>query len=62
MLDIEKRFESAVLDELRARGHKLLVGGDWSNPTAPTMVEYNPTTRVISAGADVRGFRYAMAW
>lgn len=61
-LEIEKRFERAVLDELRARGHKLLVGGDWSNPTAPTMVEYNPATGVISAGADVRGHRYALAW
>jgi gamma-glutamyltranspeptidase/glutathione hydrolase len=61
-LDIEKRFEQAVLDELRARGHKLLVEGDWSNPTAPTMVEYNSTTRVIAAGADVRGLRYALAW
>jgi gamma-glutamyltranspeptidase/glutathione hydrolase len=61
-LDIEKRFEQAVLDELRARGHKLLVGGDWSNPTAPTMVEYNSATQVISAGADVRGYRYALAW
>ena len=61
-LDVEKRFEPAVLDQLRARGHKLLVGGDWSNPTAPTMVEYNSTTGVISAGADVRGYRYALAW
>jgi gamma-glutamyltranspeptidase/glutathione hydrolase len=61
-LDIEKRFEAVVLDELRARGHKLLVGGDWSNPTSPTLVEYNRTTQVISAGADVRGYRYALAW
>ena len=61
-LDVEKRFESAVLDALRARGHKLVVGGDWSNPTAPTMVEYDPTTHVSSAGADVRGYRYALTW
>jgi gamma-glutamyltranspeptidase/glutathione hydrolase len=61
-LSIEKRFEQAVLDELRVRGHKLVVGGDWSNGTAPTMVEYNSTTHVISAGADVRGHRYAMGW
>ena len=61
-LDIEKRFEESVLDALRARGHILKVGGDWSNPTAPTMVEYNPATHVISAGADVRGHRYAEAW
>jgi len=61
-LEIEKRIEQPVLDELRARGHKLMVGGDWSNGTAPTMVEFNPTTGVISAGADVRGHRYALAW
>ena len=61
-LDVEKRFDPAVLDELRARGHKVIVGGDWSNPTAPTMVEYDSATHVISAGADVRGHRYALAW
>ena len=62
LLDIERRFPAAVLDQLRARGHKLEVGGDWSNPTAPTMIEYNPATAVMSAGADVRGHRYALAW
>ncbi len=31
-LDIERRFEQTVLDSLRARGHKLVLGGDWSNP------------------------------
>jgi gamma-glutamyltranspeptidase/glutathione hydrolase len=61
-LDVEKRFEEAVLAGLRARGHKLQVGGDWSNPTAPTMIEYDPATGVISGGADVRGHRYALAW
>jgi gamma-glutamyltranspeptidase/glutathione hydrolase len=61
-LDVEKRFEQAVLDQLRERGHKLRVGGEWSNLTAPTLVEYNPATGVIQAGADVRGHRYALAW
>lgn len=61
-LDVEKRIPESVLDQLRARGHKLTVGADWSNPTSPTMVEYNPGTGVISAGADVRGHRYALAW
>ena len=36
--------------------------GEWGNPTAPTMVEYDPATGVIEAGADVRGHRYALAW
>jgi gamma-glutamyltranspeptidase/glutathione hydrolase len=61
-LEIEKRVPASVLDQLRARGHKLLVEGDWSNPCAPTMVEYDPARGVIRAGADVRGHRYALAW
>jgi gamma-glutamyltranspeptidase/glutathione hydrolase len=61
-LAVEKRFDPAVLDALRARGHQLLVGADWSNPTAATMIEYNPATGVIAGGADVRGHRYALAW
>ena len=62
VLDVECRFDPSVLDGLRARGHKLNVGADWSNPTAPTMVEVDSVTGVITAGADVRGHRYALAW
>ena len=61
-LDVEKRFEETVLATLRARGHKLQVGGDWSNPTSPTLIKYDPATGVIAGGADVRGHRYALAW
>ena len=61
-LAVEKRFEPAVLEALRARGHQLVLGADWSNPTAPTMIEYDPATGVIAGGADVRGRRYALAW
>jgi hypothetical protein len=59
---VENRIPQAVLDQLKVRGHKLVVGMEWSNPTAPTMVEYDKATGVISAGADVRGHRYALAW
>jgi gamma-glutamyltranspeptidase/glutathione hydrolase len=61
-LDVETRISEAVLKVLRARGHKLVMQEEWSNPTAPTLVEYNPATGVITAGADVRGHRYAVAW
>ncbi len=61
-LQVERRIPAQVLDQLRARGHKLLVQGDWENPTSPTMIEFDPVTGVISAGADVRGHRYALAW
>jgi len=62
VLDLEKRIPEEVFRQLRARGHKLNVQGEWGNPCAPTIVEYNATTRVIKAGADVRGHRYALAW
>jgi gamma-glutamyltranspeptidase/glutathione hydrolase len=61
-LDVENRISEAVLKALWERGHKLVMQGEWGNPTAPTLVEYDPATGVITAGADVRGHRYAMAW
>lgn len=61
-VNFEHRISETVTDQLQLRGHHIRVLRDWGNPTAPTMVMYNPETRVISAGADVRGFRYALAW
>jgi gamma-glutamyltranspeptidase/glutathione hydrolase len=61
-LDVETRLSAPALTGLRERGHKLLLQGEWGNPTAATMVSFNPATGVISAGADVRGHRYALAW
>jgi len=62
VLDVETRISAPVLATLRERGHKLVMQGEWGNPTAPTMVEYDASTGVIKAGADVRGHRYALAW
>ena len=59
---MEKRIPDDVAEQLRARGHKVEVRGDWSNSCAPTIVEYKSTTTAITAGADVRGHRYALAW
>ena len=62
VLAVEKRISEAVLNQLRARGHRLVVQGEWGNSCAPTIVEYDATTGVMKAGADVRGHRYALAW
>ncbi len=62
VLDVETRISEGALKALRERGHKLIVQGEWGNPTAATMVEYDSATGVIKAGADVRGHRYALAW
>ncbi len=61
-LQIERRIPEVTLNRLRELGHKLIVQGDWENPTSPTILEYDPATGVIKAGADVRGHRYAIAW
>jgi gamma-glutamyltranspeptidase / glutathione hydrolase len=61
-LQIEKRIPEQTLDALRERGHKLDLQGDWDNPTSPTVILFDPATGVMRAGADVRGYRYAIAW
>ncbi len=61
-LRIENRLPATVLDDLRKHGHKVVVESEWGNHCAPTIVEYDPKNRVIKGGADVRGFRYALAW
>ena len=62
VLEIEQRVPAPVLEQLRARGHKIIVQGDWRNSCAPTIVEYNPVTGVAQAGADLRGHRVAVGW
>ena len=61
-LSVEHRVVDTVTEQLQVRGHHIRLLRDWGNLTAPTMVEFNPVTGVISAGADVRGHRYALAW
>ena len=61
-LDLEGRVPAAVADELRARGHEVQVGPDWSlNYT--TAITYDPARRLIEGGASSRGERcYAIGW
>ncbi|MFN7944789.1 MAG: gamma-glutamyltransferase family protein [Blastocatellia bacterium] len=62
LLQLENRISAAAIDELKARGHKVETGGAYSNAAAPTIIIYDPQTRVIQAGADVRRGRYAIGW
>ncbi|MBX3279675.1 MAG: gamma-glutamyltransferase family protein [Acidobacteria bacterium] len=61
-LQIEARFGPDVIEELRRRGHRVEVRPDFNPSAAPTIVIYDPKTRVIQAGADVRRGRYAIGW
>jgi gamma-glutamyltranspeptidase/glutathione hydrolase len=59
---VENRIPATTITALKDLGHIPVVQGPWSNPTAPTMIEYDPATGVQKAGADVRGHRYAIGW
>ena len=62
VLDVEDRIPAATIEQLRQMGHKPKVEGPWSNPTSPTMIEFDTATGVVIGGADVRGHRYAIGW
>ena len=61
-LSLEKRFGDQVIEEMKRRGHKVTLIENFSPTSAPTLVIYDPKTRLIQAGADARRGRYAMGW
>jgi gamma-glutamyltranspeptidase/glutathione hydrolase len=61
-LGVEGRVPEPVIQKLNARGHKITVRGDWGTPSAVTVISFDPKSGVISAGADPRRGRYAVAW
>jgi gamma-glutamyltranspeptidase/glutathione hydrolase len=62
VLEIESRFSSAVLEELKRRGHKLKVLGPYGMPTGVVAVGVNPQTGTLRGAADVRRERYVFGW
>lgn len=61
-LNLESRVPEKIIEELKARGHKVKVQSDWGTLSAPTVIVYDLRTGVSSAGADPRRGRYAVAW
>jgi gamma-glutamyltranspeptidase/glutathione hydrolase len=53
---VESRFDPAVVEELRRRGHDVTVGGPWSEGRL-CAVARDPETGVLSAGANPRGMQ-----
>ncbi|MEP7271054.1 MAG: gamma-glutamyltransferase family protein [Acidobacteriota bacterium] len=62
VLQVETRLTPAVIDELKKRGHKIELKGEYGADSAPTIIVFDPKSRVIQAGADVRRGRYALGW
>lgn len=61
-MTLEKRMGEALATEMKRRGHKVEVNDDFTPSAAPTIVIFDPKTKLIQAGADVRRGRYAMGW
>ena len=61
-LNVESRVGLKTIEELSARGHKVKMQSDWGTLSSPTVITYDPKTGVVSAGADPRRSRYAVAW
>jgi gamma-glutamyltranspeptidase/glutathione hydrolase len=62
VLQIEGRIKPGVIEDLKARGHKVEVKGDYGSGSAPTIIIYDPLSKLIQGGADVRRGRYAIGW
>ena len=61
-LNLESRIDENTIAELKSRGHKVKVQTAYGTLSAPTVIVYDVTSGVSSAGADPRRGRYAVAW
>ena len=61
-LTLEERFGPDLAGEMRRRGHRVEIKENFNPTAAPTIIIYDPVSRVIQAGADVRRGRYAIGW
>jgi gamma-glutamyltranspeptidase/glutathione hydrolase len=62
VLEIEASFPAAVIDDLKARGHKLLVRRAHAISTGIVAAGIDPATGALRGGADLRRERAIVAW
>jgi gamma-glutamyltranspeptidase/glutathione hydrolase len=55
-LNLESRISRATADRLGAMGHRVSITGEWSNASAPTVIQISDG--VLQGGADPRRSRY----
>ena len=58
---LDERISQNVMNELKARGHKVETRSRWNSGAAPVMVKMI-ADGVLEAGADPWGYRVARAW
>jgi gamma-glutamyltranspeptidase/glutathione hydrolase len=61
-LSVEKRMGEPLIEEMKRRGHKVEINENFAPTSAPTIILFDPKTKLIQAGADARRGRYAMGW
>jgi gamma-glutamyltranspeptidase / glutathione hydrolase len=62
VLNVESRLDEKTTAELMQRGHKIKVQQAWGTLSSPTVIVFDKSNGVSSAGADPRRGRYAVAW
>jgi len=55
-LNLESRISRSTIDALNALGHRVTVTGEWSNSSAPTVIQVH--NDVLNGGADPRRARF----
>ena len=55
-LNVEGRIPKATVDALIALGHRVQISGEWSNSSAPTVIQL--VDGVLNGGADIRRARF----
>jgi gamma-glutamyltranspeptidase / glutathione hydrolase len=61
-MDAENRIAPEVIEELRKRGHEVVVQGGWANGK-PMAIRYDKETRIIHGGVSPKGsVGYAFGW
>ncbi|HEX4593531.1 MAG TPA: gamma-glutamyltransferase, partial [Bryobacteraceae bacterium] len=55
-LNLEGRISRSTVDALNTLGHRVTVTGDWSNSSAPTVIQVH--NNVLNGGADPRRARF----
>jgi gamma-glutamyltranspeptidase/glutathione hydrolase len=60
-LRVDDRLPDSVVEDLKARGHRIRIRPRWASGSAPVMIRMLPNG-VLEAGADPYAYRVARAW
>jgi gamma-glutamyltranspeptidase/glutathione hydrolase len=62
VLEVESTLAPAVIEELKARGHELIIRGAFGISSGVVAAGIDPVTGRLRGGADLRRERAIVAW